>query len=174
MPVASPTLTFRYALSCFLLGVCLLQVAHAGDIVKLSTDTYQITERGTNGVFGDTSKLKTRMLREASEFAEKSGKIAIPLSMREIPATPFRFPGLEILFCVVSKDDPALGTELDARPDAAVEADKRITVDVQTGDETKPNPDARPEPPKVYDLRPRGVPTSDAETQIHPFQNGSR
>lgn len=55
-------------------------------IVQLSPDTYMITKEDHRGIFAfNRSKLKTDTIREANDFAEKKGKIAAQVSLKEHP-----------------------------------------------------------------------------------------
>lgn len=87
------------------LTVLLVSCASPG-VVKLSPDTYFISKTSAAGAFANMSQLKAGVIREANEFAEKQGKVAIPISAEEIRPAVAGMPRFEYQFRVVSKDDP--------------------------------------------------------------------
>ena len=52
------------------------------EVVQISPDTYMITRSSKAGAFTNTSKLKSRVIKQANEFAASQGKIVIPISER--------------------------------------------------------------------------------------------
>lgn len=132
------------------LAAALATAAFGSEVVQLSPDTYLITGNSHAGIFANPSKLKMSVIREANTFAQSQGKIAIPLSLKEIPAGgPGHWPTVEYQFRVVDKGDPeAKRTAL--VPGAARSAD------------APPAPDLYAELTKLEDLRKRGILT-DAE-----------
>lgn len=75
-------------------------------IVKLSHDTYLLTRADHAGIFGNTSRLKASVIKDANDFAENLGKVAIPVSTHETPVYPGHFATFEYQFRTVDKDDP--------------------------------------------------------------------
>jgi hypothetical protein len=145
--------------------LCVLAAAaNSSEIVRISPDTYVLARNSHAGIFANMSKLKMATIREANAFAESQGKIAIPISTREMPAGgPGQWPTVEYQFRVVSKDDPeAQRTALVPRPDIVVESNSKINADVRTNEETQKPPDLYAELLKLDDLRKRGLLT-DAE-----------
>lgn len=133
-------------------------------IVQLSPDTYILSRTDKGGIFGDASAMKADVIREANEFAASQGKVAIALSLREIPlAVGARFASVEYQFRVVEKSDPeARRVRLVPRADVVIEKTEKTTVDVKTKDQTERPKDIYAELLKLDDLRKRGIIT-DAE-----------
>src|SRR5689334_17543699 len=95
-------------------------------IVKLSPDTYMLSRTDKGGVFGNASAMKADVIREASEFAAKQGKVAIPLSLNESPMYVGHFASVEYQFRVVDESDPeARRVNLIPRPNVVIEKTER-------------------------------------------------
>ena len=129
-------------------------------IVKISPDTYILARQDKAGIFGDASAMKVDVLREANEFAEKLGKVAIPLATHEVPAGPGRFATIEYQFRVVDPSDKeAQRTSLVPRANVVIE--KKESIDIKTKDDSSANKrkdrDVYSELIKLDDLRKRGV-----------------
>jgi hypothetical protein len=138
-------------------------------IVQLSPDTYMLSRVDHGGVFGNASKLKAGVIREANKFAARQGKIAIPIAAKETPmkvGNAFQmgeFAAFEYQFRVVDKNDPeAQRTALVPRADVVIEKKENISADLRTKDETEKQPDFYAEIMKLDDLRKKGLIT-DAE-----------
>jgi len=96
-------------------------------IVKMSPDTYLLSRADHGGIFGNTAKLKAGVIKDATEFAESMGKVAIPLHSNSTPVYPGHFATFEYQFRVVDKNDPeARRTSLTPRPDIVIEKKKRL------------------------------------------------
>ena len=91
--------------SVFIFAVILTGCASPG-LVKISPDTYLLARSDRGGMFGNATAMKLAVIKEANEFAGKQGKIAIPLSVKEVPLAVGRLATIEYLFRVVSKNDP--------------------------------------------------------------------
>lgn len=141
----------------FVLGAGL---AHGEEPVRLSADTYLISQISKAGIFASMSKLKSRVIAQANTFAERQGKIAVALSLQEFPAGgPGQWPRVEYQFRVVSADDPeAQRGALAPRADVVIDSNQKISVDVKSSEK----PDLYAELVKLDDLRKRGILT-DAE-----------
>lgn len=127
-------------------------------IVKLSPDTYMLSRTDKGGVFGNASAMKADVIREANEFAESQGKIAIPISLNESPMYIGHFASVEYQFRVVDKSDPeAQRVNLVPRPNIVIEKTEKATVDVKTKDQTEHQKDTYTELIKLDDLRKRGI-----------------
>ena len=149
------------------IGVLSLLVACANPgITKLSPDTYILSRTDKGGIFGNAAAMKTDVLREANEFAESQGKVAIPIGLKETPLLVGRqFASVEYQFRVVDKSDPeARRTSLVPRADVVIEKTEKITADVTTKDRTEQKKDVYAELIKLDDLRKRGILT-EAEFQ---------
>jgi len=73
------------------------------------------------------AKLKAGVIKDATEFAESMGKVAIPLHSNSTPVYPGHFATFEYQFRVVDKNDPeARRTSLTPRPDIVIEKKKRL------------------------------------------------
>jgi hypothetical protein len=76
-------------------------------IVRVSPNTYMLSREDHAGIFGSMSKLKAGVISDANEFAEKQGKVAIPLSAKEHPVGILAdWASFELTFKVVGKNDP--------------------------------------------------------------------
>jgi hypothetical protein len=148
-----------------LLGAGLFSGCSSPGVVQLSPDTYMITKEDHGGIFAfNRGKLKTDTIREANEFAESKGKIAVPVALKEHPVGVLGdWASVEYQFRVVDKNDPeAKRTSLVPRADVVIEKTERIAADVRTKDETEKRPDLYTEIMKLDDLRKKGLIT-DAE-----------
>jgi hypothetical protein len=133
-------------------------------VVKMSPDTYMISRTDKGGIFGNAGAMKADVIREATEFAEKQGKVAIPISSRETPLLVGRqFASFEYQFRMVDARDPeARRTSLVPRADVVIEKTEKIDANVKTKDETPRTKDVYAELVKLDDLRKRGI-LADAE-----------
>lgn len=156
------------------LAVTLNGCGNAG-IVKLSPDTYMLTRQDYGGIFGNAAKMKADVINEASEFAQKQGKIAIPLSVQETPLrsnVPGGFASIEYQFRVVDADDTeAKRTHLPKSPDVFIKRDDSIKIDIDAKikNEDNNNSDLYTELTKLDDLLKRGILTQeefDAQKKI--------
>lgn len=112
------------------------------------------------GIFGNTAALKAGVIKEANEFAESQGKVAIPLASHETPVYPGHFATFEYQFRVVDKNDPeARRTSLVPRADVVIEKTEKISADVRTKEDKAP--DLYTELTKLDDLRKKGIITDD-------------
>ena len=144
-------------ISLLIIAIFLSNCANPG-IVKLSPDTYMLSRADRAGIFGNTAKLKASVIKEANEFAESMGKVAIPLSTNETPVYPGHFATFEYQFRVVDKDDPeAKRTHLVPRPDVVIEKKEKIDADIKTEKNITEKPDTYTELIKLDDLRKRGI-----------------
>lgn len=144
---------------CVLVAALFAGCANPG-IVQLSPDTYMLSRADRAGIFGNTAALKAGVIKEANEFAQSKGKVAIPLSSRDTPVYPGHFATVEYQFRVVDKDDPeAKRTSLVQRADVVVEKTEKISADVRTKEDKVP--DLYAELTKLDDLRKRGILTED-------------
>ena len=83
-------------------------------VVQVSPNTYMLSREDHGGIFGSQSALKAGVIRDANAFAEKQGKVAVPISAKEhgvgILADWAKF---ELTFKVVDRNDPeAHGTNI--------------------------------------------------------------
>jgi hypothetical protein len=129
-------------------------------IVQLSPDTYIISRTDHGGIFGNASAMKIGVIKDANEFAESKGKVAIPVSSQESPMWPGHFASIEYQFRVVDRNDPeAKRTSLVPRANLVIEKTEKISADVHTKDDK--TPDLYTELMKLDDLRKKGVITEE-------------
>ena len=132
------------------------------DVLQISPDTYMITRTSKAGMFANMSKLKSKVIKQANDFAASQGKIVIPISERQRRPNP-GFPSYEYQFRIVDPDDPeAKRTALEAGPDAVVQSNQNIDADVRVVDDSGTKTDLYTELIKLDDLRKKGIIT-DAE-----------
>lgn len=130
------------------------------DIVKLSPDTYMLTQEDHGGIFAfNRGAMKSDAIREANKFAENQGKIAIPISTHEHPVGILGdWASFEYQFKVVDKNDPeAQRTSLIPRPDIVIDKTEKIFANVQTKDKSEKPKDMYSELIKLDDLRKKGI-----------------
>ena len=141
------------------LSTALLATACANPgIVPLSPDTYMLSRTDKAGVFGNASAMKADVIREASEFAESQGKVAIPIFMHETPVYVGHMATIDYQFRVVSKDDPEVRrVSLKPLPNMVIEKTEKATIDVTRTENTLAKTDVYAEIMKLDDLRKRGL-----------------
>ena len=162
-------------ISLLIIAIFLSNCANPG-IVKLSPDTYMLSRADRAGIFGNTAKLKANVIRDANEFAESMGKVAIPLSTNETPVYPGHFATFEYQFRVIDKDDPeAKRTHLVPRPDVVIEKSEKIDANIKTKEKKSESLDIYTELTKLDDLRKRGILTNaEFETEKAKILNRSK
>ncbi len=96
-----PNLTFITLLLPLVAGCANPQV------VQISPGVYELARADHGGIFGNKDALKTGVIRDANAFAEKQGKVAIPLCAKEHPVGILAdWASFEYTFKVVDKDAP--------------------------------------------------------------------
>lgn len=119
-----------------------------------------LTRQDKAGIFGDAAAMKADVLRDAMVFAEKLGKVAIPLATHETRAAPGHFATIEYQFRVVdAADAEARRTSLTPRADVVIEKKENIEIKTKedSGASKKKERDVYSELLKLDDLRKRGV-----------------
>lgn len=146
-------------IAALLTALALAGCATNTGVLEVSPDTYMLSRTDKGGIFGDASAMKQDVIREAQDFAKAQGKIAIPVSIKEVPLRPGRFASVEYQFRVVSRDDPeARRTAIKDRADFVVERNENIKTDA--------GKDPYADLMKLDDLRKRGIVTdAEFETQ---------
>ena len=122
------------------------------EIIQLSPDTYVLFREDHRGIFGSPSSLKAGVISDAKKFAEKQGKVAIPLSSRFKPMGigPAQWAEFEYQFRVVDKNDPEVKrTSLTPKLNVVIEKNEKSTKDIYS------------ELIKLDDLRERGIITDE-------------
>jgi len=76
-------------------------------IVQVSPNTYMLSREDHAGIFGRMSKLKAGVIQDANAFADKQGKVAIPISAKENPVGVLAdWASFEVTFKLADKNDP--------------------------------------------------------------------
>jgi hypothetical protein len=146
-------------------------------IVQLSPNTYMLSRDDHAGVFGNLGALKAGVIRDADEFAESKGKVAVPIASKEHPVGVLgNWASFEYQFMLLDKDDPrANGVSLTPRPDLVIEKTDTINANVHTKDDTEKAPDLYTELTKLDDLRKKGILTdAEFEAQKQKLLNESK
>jgi hypothetical protein len=137
----------------FFVSIIFLTACANPGIVKLSPDTYMLSRADRGGIFGNAAAMKVEVIQEANDFADKQGKVAIPLGLKEIPLSPGRLAQVEYQFRVVDKNDPEVKrVSLVPRPDVVIEKYEKTKVDV-----TSKNDNVYEKLIKLDDLRKKGI-----------------
>ena len=137
-------------------------LAGGPEVIQLSPDTYMITRSSKAGMFTNMSKLKTRVIKQANDFAESKGKIAVPISERVDRPAVGGFPSYEYQFRVVDPGSPdAKSTALKSSPDKITESRNDFSGGVTVRHETNEKPDLYSELIKPNDLREKGILTDE-------------
>lgn len=142
-------------------------------LINLSPDTYMIIRQAESG-FASMGALKIEVYEEASEFAAKQGKVAIPLSSREVPVSfgsPIQF---EYQFRVVDKNDPEYRrTHLAPGMNVIIDKKESIKAEITTKDKNENKYDLYTELTKLDDLKKRGIISEgEFQTQKKKLLNG--
>ena len=143
----------------FTILATLVACANPG-IVEISADTYLLTRTDRAGMFGNASKMKADVLREAAEFAESRGKVVVTVLLRETPMRVGQYASIEYQFRLVDKDDPAVtaaSTPLMPHPEAGTENTENINLDVHSDRDLEEADDTYTQLMKLEDLRQRGI-----------------
>ena len=74
------------------------------DVVQISDDTFVIRRSDKGGIFGNTAKMRDKVLREADEFAAERGKIAETVTLSETGKGFMRFAKIEYTFRLVDAE----------------------------------------------------------------------
>ena len=75
--------------------------------VQISPGVYLLGRSDHGGIFGNEDALKSGVIRDANAFAEKLGKVAIPVCAKQHPVGILGdWASFEYTFRVVGKDDP--------------------------------------------------------------------
>ena len=140
--------------SCRTIPLCLasLLISCANPaIVQMSPDTYFLSRADRAGIFGNATAMTSDVIREATEFAQERGKVAVPISLNTTPAFPGHFATVEYQFRLVDKDSSeARRATLAPVPSVRIETPSATGLVPQ-------NKDVYAELLKLDDLRKRGV-----------------
>ncbi len=144
--------------------LCLVGCANPS-VVQLSPDTYMLIKEDHAGIFAfNRNQVKIDTINEANAFAKNQGKIAIPISMKDHPVGILGdWASFEYQFKVVDKNDPeARRTSLVPRADVVIDKTEKVSIDVNTKDQSERSMDVYLELIKLDDLRKKGI-ISDVE-----------
>ena len=131
-------------------------------VVEISPDTYIISRSDKGGIFGDAAAMKMDVIQEANAFATSRGKVAIPISAKEVPVGFGRLATIEYQFRLVDPDSPeAKSTALTKQPDEIIERRNEYGGSVTIRHEDDDKPDLYSELMKLEDLRQRGILTDE-------------
>ena len=97
-----------------LLPLILLTGCANPGVVQISPDTYQLSRSSAAGAFANTSALKARVINDANVFAQKQGKIAVPLNISESRPN-VGFPSCDITFTTMTAAEYARQREMGRR-----------------------------------------------------------
>jgi len=160
--------TSFHRMVAFAMVTTLVACANPG-IIETSPDTYLLTRTDKAGMFGNASKMKADVLREAAEFAESSGKVALTVLLRETPMRFGQYASIEYQFRLVDKNDSeatSARAPLVPQPKVGTENTENINLDIHTDDDAEKDSDVYGQLLKLDDLRERGILTQaefDAE-----------
>lgn len=81
------------------------------EVVQMSPGIYELARADHGGIFGNKDALKSGVIRDANAFAEREGKVAVPVSAKEHPVGILGdWASYEYVFKVVDKDSPEART----------------------------------------------------------------
>ena len=127
------------------------------EIVPVSGNVYLITARTP----GEGMGTKAEIFRMANEFADKKGKVAVPVTYNEWHPNIGTGGRFEYQFKLVDKDSPeAQNTTMEPRPNTQkiiIEKTDKSTSNITTKDTTEKKPDMYAELLKLDDLRKKGI-----------------
>ena len=73
----------------------------------MSPGIYELARADHGGIFGNKDALKSGVIRDANAFAEREGKVAVPVSAKEHPVGMMAdWASYEYVFKLVDKDSP--------------------------------------------------------------------
>ncbi len=131
-------------------------------MVQISPDTYMIARSDKGGIFGNAAAMKVEVIQEANTFAASQGKVAIPISTKEVPVAPGRLATIEYQFRLVDHSSPeAKSTAIKSQPDEIIERRNEYSGDVTVRHESDDKPDLYSELTKLEDLRQKGILTDE-------------
>ena len=151
-------------LLAFLLPLSEADAGKADDIVQLSPDTYLISRTSYGGVFTSMGKLKSKVIKDANEFAKSEGKVLVPISTSERPVGgPGQWPQFDYQFRLVDPNSPdAKSTALVPLPDVVIQDNRGGNREPPPVSNTPEKKDLYGELIKLDDLRKKGI-LSDEE-----------
>jgi hypothetical protein len=97
-----PYIPILFSLSALILSGCSNPSA-----VQVSPGVYVLGRADHGGIFGNKDSLKASVIQDANRFAEKQGKVAIPLAAKEHPVGILAdWATYEYTFKLVDRNDP--------------------------------------------------------------------
>lgn len=133
--------------------VSLLVACANPGIVQMAPDTYFLSRADRGGIFGNAAAMTSDVIREATEFAQQRGKVAVPVSLNTTPVYPGHFATVEYQFRLVDIASPeARRATLSPVPNVRIETPPAVAVAP-----AMQSKDVYAELLKLDDLRKRGV-----------------
>jgi hypothetical protein len=100
--IVKNTLAFLIVLSVLLCSGC----SNPG-IIQMSPGVYQLARADHGGIFGNKDALKSGVISDANAYAEREGKVAVPVSAKEHPVGILGdWASYEYTFKIVDKNSP--------------------------------------------------------------------
>ena len=106
------------------------------DVVQITDDTFVIRRSDKGGIFGNTAKMRDKVISEANQFAADKGMVAETVAVSETGKGFFRFAKIEYTFRLVD-------------PESIEKAEVKESVDLYT------------ELKKLAELRDEGILTDE-------------
>jgi hypothetical protein len=162
----------RWALGTGLAVVALVAGAcMSAGIVQLSPDTYRLSRADSGGRYADAGAMKASVINDANAFAQRRGRIAVPLSTREETMRFGHLSTIDYEFKLVAPGEPRpKPVEPAQRADILGDPKEHKTTDAQPAGntaeaslagKTEAKPDLYTELIKLDDLRKRGILTEE-------------
>ena len=96
----------QFSIGTILFTILMFSGCANPDIVKVSGNTYILSREDHAGLFGSAPRLKAGVIRDANAFAEKQGKVAVPISAKEHQMGVMGdWASFEYQFKLLEKDD---------------------------------------------------------------------
>jgi hypothetical protein len=95
----------------FVASLCLTGGCQNPEVVQMSPGIYELARADHGGIFGNKDALKSGVIRDANAFAEREGKVAVPVSAKEHPVGIMGdWASYEYVFKLVDKSSPEART----------------------------------------------------------------
>ena len=92
-------------------SLCLTGGCQNPEVVQMSPGIYELARADHGGIFGNKDALKSGVIRDANAFAEREGKVAVPVSAKEHPVGIMGdWASYEYVFKLVDKSSPEART----------------------------------------------------------------
>ena len=74
-------------------------------VVEVSNNVYKISLKSAGGMFADEVKMRDEVVRQANEFADSKGKVAVEIVTNSHRPIALGLPEVEYVFKLVNKSD---------------------------------------------------------------------